>query len=75
MQISSHHITTANATTTLSIIGVSIIIYGLVVLEIWPALFGAGVDIIGETRFVDRIVWLYEDMKHMPEYAKWQYKI
>ena len=51
----------------------SIIIYGLVVLEIWPALFGAGVAIIGKTWFVDRMVWLYEDMKHISEYGKWQY--
>ena len=73
IQIPSHHITAANATTVLSVIGLTILIYGLVVLEIWPTLFGAGVAILGKTWFVDRMVWLYEDMKHIPEYGEWLY--
>lgn len=73
IKIPSHHITATNVTTALSLIGLAILIYGLIVLEIWPTLLGAGFAILCKIWFVDRMVWLYEDMKHIPEYAKWQY--
>ena len=72
-QIPEHHRTAANITIAFSIIGLAILIYGLVVLEIWPTLLGATVAILGKIWFFDRMVWLYEDMKHIPEYEKWLY--
>jgi hypothetical protein len=57
----------------ISIIGVAILAYGLVVLEIWPTVARAVIAILGKTWYVDRMVWLYEDMKHIPEYKKWLY--
>jgi len=72
-QVPSHHVTVANITTTISIIGVAILVYGLVVLEIWPTVAGAAIGILGKTWYVDRMVWLYDDMKHIPEYNKWLY--
>jgi hypothetical protein len=52
---------------------VAILVYGLVVLEIWPTVAGASVGILGKTWYVDRMVWLYEDMKDTPEYGRWLY--
>jgi hypothetical protein len=63
----------ANITTTISIGGVAILMYGLVVLEIWPTVAGAAIAFLGKTWYVDRMVWLYEDMKHIPEYEEWLY--
>jgi len=71
--IPQHHREAAGITTAISIVGLPILIYGLVVLEIWPTLLGAVIAILGKTWYVDRMVWLYEDMKHIPEYEKWQY--
>jgi len=73
IQIPQHHVTAANITTAFSIAGLAVLIYGLVVLEIWPTLLGAAVAILGKAWFVDRMAWLYEDMKHIPEYGKWLY--
>lgn len=72
-EIPSHHVTMANMTTILTIIGVVILVYGLVVLEVWPTVAGASIAILGKTWYVDRMVWLYEDMKHIPEYQEWLY--
>ncbi len=73
-EISHHHIVAANLTTVISLIGLPILIYGLVVLEIWPTLLGATIAILGKMWFVDRMAWLYEDMKDAtPEYKRWLY--
>jgi hypothetical protein len=36
-------------------------------------LFGFSLNLLGKLWFVDRMVWLYEDMKHLPEYGKFEY--
>ena len=72
-QIPAHHVTAASITTMISMIGVAILVYGLVVLEIWPAVAGASIGILGKVWYVDRMVWLYEDVKHIPEYKEWLY--
>jgi hypothetical protein len=73
IQIPKHHITAANIINAFLAIGLVILIYGLVVLEIWPTLSGAAIALLGKIWFADRMVWLYEDMKHLPEYEKWLY--
>jgi len=41
-------------------------------LEIWPALLGLVLVMICKLWFVDRMVWLYEDMKDQhPTYREW----
>lgn len=55
-------------------LGGLVLVYGLVVLEVWPTLFGATLAWIGKLWFVDRMVWLYEEMQDAsPEYRKWLY--
>ena len=73
IQIPKHHVTAANIINAVSAIGLAILIYGLVVLEIWPTFSGAAITLLGKLWFVDRMAWLYEDMKHFPEYGKWVY--
>ena len=47
---------------------------GLVALAVWPTLLGAAVSILGKLWFIDRMVWLYEDMKDADaEYRSWLY--
>ena len=43
-------------------------------LAFWPTIFGVALTALGKLWFVDRMVWLYEDMKDArPEYRAWLY--
>ena len=54
-------------------IGNLVVIWGVVQLAIWPTIFGAALAYIGKLWFLDRMVWLYEDMKDAtPEYKTWR---
>jgi hypothetical protein len=55
-------------------LGVPFIIWGLVKLALWPVLFGSALVYLGKLWFLDRMVWLYEDMKDAdPQYRSWLY--
>ena len=53
--------------------GMLLSIWAIVVLSIWPAIFGVALSYLGKSWYLDRMVWLYEDMKHVPEYKQWLY--
>ena len=55
------------------IVGMILAIYGIVMLYVWPAILGIALAYLGKSWYLDRMVWLYEDMKHIPEYKKWLY--
>ncbi|PSN12127.1 hypothetical protein C7271_23845 [filamentous cyanobacterium CCP5] len=60
--------------TGLSALGAAIACYGLWVLNLPLTLLGLLLIYIGKLWFLDRMVWLYEDMKTAtPEYASWLY--
>ncbi len=55
-------------------LGSLLVIWGVVRLEIWPTLLGAALVYAGKLWFLDRMVWLYEDMRdRTSEYASWLY--
>ena len=45
----------------------------IVILSVWPAILGIALAYLGKSWYLDRMVWLYEDMKHLPEYGEWLY--
>lgn len=50
------------------------LVLGLVNLKIYPTLIGAILIILGKLWVIDRMVWLYEEMKdNNPEYRSWLY--
>ena len=58
----------------LSSVGVLSLVYGLVVLEVWPVVAGIFVVHLAKLWYLDRMVLLFEDMKHRhPEYAGWEH--
>ena len=59
--IPPHHQAMATRLTLLSMAGVVIIIYGLVVLNPWATLCGLLLAIITKVWFVDRMVWMFDD--------------
>ena len=70
--IPQHHMRAARVLTGLSVLGVVILIYGLIALDVWAAICGLFTTILPKVWFVDRMVWLYEDMRDTdPAYARW----
>lgn len=59
--IPAHHLAMARRLTLLSAIGGAILIYGLIVLDVWATLCGLLFTVTTKTWFVDRMVWLFED--------------
>lgn len=56
----------------MSAIGAPFLIWGLAALSLWPMLLGLVLMIGGKMWFLDRMVWLYDDMARThPEYAAW----
>lgn len=69
--IPDHHKLAPNILNAISSVGMVFAIYGIVVLAIWPTILGIALAYLGKSWFLDRMVWLYEDMKHIPAYKKW----
>lgn len=71
--IPKHHLLLPNILTVIGIIGMILFVYGLVVLHLWLVILGGVIAMMSKFWYADRVVWLYEDMKHIPEYGKWLY--
>lgn len=72
--IPKHHAKASSILSALAGFGVPFLVYGLYYLEIWPTILGVSVIYIGKMWFLDRMVWLYEDMKDKnSEYKGWLY--
>jgi hypothetical protein len=57
----------------LFVLGLILSIVAMGSLDVWLAVFGISLVYVSRSWFMDRMVWLYEDMKHIPEYGKWLY--
>jgi hypothetical protein len=69
-----HHRTLPNLLSVVSAVGMVFVIWGVSAIAIWPTLLGATVVYLSKLWFIDRMVWLYEDMKNVePEYRSWLY--
>jgi hypothetical protein len=72
--IPEHHRRAANILTMISASGLLPLAWGLTAVAFWPTIFGVVLTALGKLWFVDRMVWLYEDMKDVrPEYRAWLY--
>jgi len=68
-----HHVKAANITTLIAGFGSIILIYGLIVLQIWPTLLGSSITFLAKMWYVDRMVWLFEDIKNVEPFNSWLY--
>ena len=58
----------------MSSLGLPFLIWGLWQLNIWATGIGTVLVYAGKVWFLDRMVWLYEDMKDSTsEYSSWLY--
>jgi hypothetical protein len=69
-----HHRSAIGVLKLITFVGFVVAVYGLAVLHVWAAVFGTAVTILGKTWFLDRMVWLYQDLcDENPEYGSWLY--
>ena len=71
--IPAHHQKLPHLLNLISGIGMILSIYAIVKLMLWPAILGVSLAYLGKSWYLDRMVWLYEDMKGWPEYKAWLY--
>ncbi len=72
--IPERHRVLPNILSAVSGLGSAFLIWGVATLRVWPTLLGAALVYLGKLWFIDRMVWLYEDMKDAnPEYRSWLY--
>ena len=73
VDVPKHHKTIIPILNLISSAGMILAIWAIVKLTIWPAILGIALAYLGKSWYLDRMVWVYEDMKHLPEYKKWFY--
>ncbi|MDJ0531427.1 MAG: hypothetical protein QNJ70_02855 [Xenococcaceae cyanobacterium MO_207.B15] len=72
--VPKHHQRVPNILSIVSALGIPFLILGLVNLEIYPTLMGIILVNLGKLWFIDRMVWLFEDMKDDNSlYRSWLY--
>ena len=72
--VPEHHRHVPNLLNGISGIGLLFLVWGLWRLKIWPTVLGAVLIYVGKVWFLDRMVWLYEEMKDSTtEYSSWLY--
>ncbi len=72
--IPRHHRAAPHVLSSISALGMIFLIWGVIALALWPTLFGAALVYLGKLWFLDRMVWLYEDMKDTDAYYRsWLY--
>jgi hypothetical protein len=72
--VPEYHKILPNILSIVAAVGMVLCIFGVVQLHVWPTIFGVALAYLGKSWFLDRMVWLYEDMKEIhPEYRKWLY--
>lgn len=55
-------------------IGMILTLWSIVYYSVWGAILGISLAYIGKSWYLDRMVWLYEDMKNKDEaYKSWEY--
>jgi len=70
-----HHNILPNILNWVSGIGLLFVIWGVWQLKLWPTFVGCIFLYAGKLWFLDRMVWVYEDMRNTnPEYASWLYE-
>jgi hypothetical protein len=72
--VPAHHSRAPHLLSGVAALGVPFIAWGLFRLQLWPTLLGSVLVYAGKLWFLDRMVWLYQDMiKLHPEYERWLY--
>jgi Family of unknown function (DUF6653) len=68
-----YHRKVPNVLSAVSGLGMIFVVWGVLVFDLWPTVFGAVVAHLGKLWFADRMVWLWYDMQNATqEYRSWR---
>ena len=74
LPIPSHHNRAILVLNTITGLGLPFLACGLYQYDFWMTIFGLTLVILGKLWFLDRMVWIYEDMKNKSKiYTSWEY--
>jgi hypothetical protein len=65
LAVPTEHRRAAAVTTAISLAGLPALAWGLAVLDPWATILGAALVVLGKMWFVDRMVWLHDDMTRL----------
>ena len=72
--VAGHHQRAIRILNVITFSGFALAIYGLIELNVAATIFGTIVTMLGKTWFLDRMVWLYQDLSaENAEYSSWLY--
>lgn len=70
-----YHRSVPNVLSTISGTGMLFVFWGVLILDLWPTAFGMALVYCGKVWFLDRMVWLWQDMHDATEeYRSWRKK-
>ena len=70
--VPDHHRIVPHVPNGVTAIGAVFVAWGLIELAVWPTLLGSVLVYCGKLWFLDRMVWLYEDMvEQHDQYRAW----
>lgn len=70
--VPEYHRTVPNILSIVSGIGMLAVLWGVGLFDLWPTVFGMALVYLGKRWFLDRMAWLWEDMKDATEeYRNW----
>ncbi len=70
--IPRHYIVLANNLSVVGAAGLAAMAWGLIALSIWPTVFGLALIYLSKLWFIDRMVFLFDEMKDTnPIYQSW----
>jgi hypothetical protein len=70
--VPAHHHRLVAVTIAISLAGIPFLVVGLWRLEVWPVLLGLALALLGKFWFLDRMVWLFDEMAAQhPIYGAW----
>jgi len=68
-----YHRIVPNILSVVSAIGMLFVFWGVLLFDLWPTLSGTVMVYLGKLWFLDRMVWLWNDMQDAsPEYRRWR---
>ena len=74
LPIPKHHKSAIAVLNTVTGLGLPFLAWGLYALHVWSIILGLTLVILGKMWFLDRMVWVYEDMKNKSKkYLSWEY--
>jgi hypothetical protein len=71
--VPEHHRAIPDILSVVSGIGMLFVFWGVFAFDLWPTVFGMALVYCGKLWFLDRMVWLWEEMQDAtPEYRSWR---